>query len=101
MFCFQYTYFYLRRSRQVNGCKALGLMGLGDNIELQKNACTDRSQNISVWVTCHRESNGVKQKKKRCNRIINGAIDEGPRLFVASCLLDRRSKKKFGAMIGI
>ena len=45
MFGFIIVYcFYLRRSQQVNGCKALGLglLGLLDNIELQENAWTDR-----------------------------------------------------------
>ena len=52
--------FYLRRSPKVNGCNALGL-GL-DNIELQENGWTDRSQNLSEWITFHWESNGVKTK---------------------------------------
>ena len=43
--------------------QALGLglgLGLGwDNIELQENMWTDRSQNLSGWVTYHLEYNGV------------------------------------------
>ena len=39
---------------------SVGVVGAGDNIELQENACTDRSLNISGWVTVHQECNGVK-----------------------------------------
>ena len=40
----------------------VGVGVVGDNIELHGNACTERSQNISGWVTIHKESKGVKEK---------------------------------------
>ena len=46
--------------------RGLGL-GLGDNMELQENAWTDRSQNLSGCVTYHLEYNSVKKKKIKKN----------------------------------